>query len=353
MKIAVTADVHLKTREKSPERWNALANVLDQMKSEGIGILIIAGDLFDQESQNYSEFDEFCNQEKYTDSHVKFYLIPGNHDPSIKSRYFISNNIEVVNEPKIIKLGEKTINFFFIPYLPGKSIGEVLAEEKNSLPSLWILVGHGDYIAGLREPNLYEPGIYMPLTRNDIEYYNPAKVILGHIHKRMNLGKVHYPGSPCGLDINETGKRSFLIIDTDTLEIKEKLIDTDYIFLNETLISLPTTNEFDYMKNKILEMIRNWNISKDQISKARIRLKIKGYTSDKNKLLGVIKETLKDFTFYNNELPDLTEVSVFDDPERMTIIEKVRQEIEKIEWHNKITLKEDILEKALHIILRE
>ncbi|GAI17451.1 unnamed protein product, partial [marine sediment metagenome] len=34
MKIAVTADVHLKTKEKSPERWNALSNILDKMLSE-------------------------------------------------------------------------------------------------------------------------------------------------------------------------------------------------------------------------------------------------------------------------------------------------------------------------------
>ena len=36
-----------------------------------------------------------------------------------------------------------------------------------------------------QEINTYETtGVYMPLARSDIEYYNPSKVILGHIHKR-------------------------------------------------------------------------------------------------------------------------------------------------------------------------
>jgi len=33
MKIAVTANVYLKTKEKSPEGWNAISNILDKMLS--------------------------------------------------------------------------------------------------------------------------------------------------------------------------------------------------------------------------------------------------------------------------------------------------------------------------------
>ncbi len=353
MKIAITSDVHLKTKKESPERWNALRDILDKMLSENIKILIIAGDLFNEESQNYSDFDEFCRNPKYTGSHIKFYIIPGNHDPSIKQQYFTSDNITVFDKTTIFSLGEPPVTFSFIPYLPAKSMGEVLAENSKNLSGTWILIGHGDYTAGLRNPNPYEPGIYMPISRNDIQYYNPAKIILGHIHKRINFGKVYYSGSPCGLDINETGKRSFLILNTGTLEISEKAIDTDFIFFNETLISLPTANEFDYMKKKIEDMIDSWNINKNELSKVIIRLKIKGYSSDRSRLFEVIKKTLKDFTFYNHEEPDLTAVSIFNDPERITIVEKLKGEIEKLEWTDEIASKEDILEKALHKVLKE
>jgi hypothetical protein len=100
-------------------------------------------------------------------------------------------------------------------------------------------------------------------------------------------------------------------------------------------------------------MIDRWDINKNEIPKVRVRLKVKGYTSDKGRLLEVIKKNLKDFTFYNNEEPDLTGVSIFNDPERIIIVEKLNKEIEKLDLDSEITSKEDILEKALHIVLRE
>ncbi len=353
MKIAITADLHLKTREETPARWNALSNILDGMLSENINTLIIAGDLFDKESQNYSDFDKFCSKLEHEKSDVKIYIIPGNHDPSIKEEYFTSRNIKIFSKPEILIPANYPVVFFFIPYIPASSMGEVIAEHNKKLTGTWILIGHGDYAAGLRKPNPYEPGIYMPLTRNDIQYYNPARVILGHIHKKANLGKVYYPGSPCGLDINETGKRSFLILDPGTLEIKEKQIDSDLIFFNETIISLPVTSEFQYMKKEIGRMIEKWSISENDIPKVRLRLKVRGYTSNKKKLLEAIVAELKDFSFYNNEQPDLSEVSLFSDPEKIAIVENIKNEIDGLELKNEMLSGEDVLEKALNLIFKE
>ena len=47
MKIAVTADLHLTSRVRNPERYHALANILEQLADRKIDNLVIAGDLFD------------------------------------------------------------------------------------------------------------------------------------------------------------------------------------------------------------------------------------------------------------------------------------------------------------------
>ena len=357
MKIAITADIHLKTNKEYPERYNVLKNILDRLLEEDISSLIIAGDLFDIKSQDYSLFDELCKQEKY--SQIQFYVICGNHDLAISPKYFTAGNIKIFNEPEIMTFGDTGVNFFFIPYLLGKSMGEVIAGYKasheNAFSKIWVLIGHGDYLSGMRELNTYESGIYMPLGRSDIEYYEPAKVILGHIHKKMDIGKVHYAGSPCGMDINETGKKSFLILDSNNLDITAKTIDTDYIFFNETLIVLPTSNEFEDMKNKVTGLIKTWELSKNEIPKARIRLKVRGYTSDRKKLDSVLKEALCMFTFYNNEEPDTTEVLLFNDPERISIVERVKEKIGALEENLGYSQarKDNILEQALHIMLKE
>ena len=72
MKIAITADVHLRTEGEHPERYAALENILEQTRDIDIKHLIIAGDLFDTEFQNYSEFETLCT--KYDD--LDLFIIP-------------------------------------------------------------------------------------------------------------------------------------------------------------------------------------------------------------------------------------------------------------------------------------
>jgi len=428
MKIAITSDLHLKTgagdalkiqaqkkgqtsaktQLQNPERFNALKNILERLLQKNVRHLIIAGDLFDAESQNYSIFDRLCMEEEYRG--INFYIIPGNHDPAIDPKYFTAENIKVFNQPKIVTFGDSKVKFFFVPYMHGKSMGEVIAsysgksgnkynlnggnqqDSKTSGPGLpnqggtdtdfsdagpadsslppgtdfsgtglkgtWVLIGHGDYLSGIKEPNTYEKGIYMPLARSDIEYYAPAKVILGHIHKKMGIGKVLYPGSPCGMDINETGKRSFILLDLNDLGISEETVDTDVIFLSESLVVIPAEDESGYIRDRIAELVKKWGLGKEEISKARVRLKVSGYTSDKKELEKVIKQSLPAFTFYDGVGPDLSGVSVFNDPERISIVERVRNEIERLSGsggkNSILQLKKDmVLEQALHIILKE
>ena len=75
MTVALTADVHLRTKIDHPERYNALENILEQIEAEGIKILIIAGDLFDKDFRNYADFEKLCK--KHPD--VQLEIIPGNH----------------------------------------------------------------------------------------------------------------------------------------------------------------------------------------------------------------------------------------------------------------------------------
>ena len=353
MKIAITADVHLKTGQEYPERYNALKDMLEALVREDIRVLIVAGDLFDMGSQNYSVFDELCRDKKYAG--IDFHVIPGNHDLAISQKYFTAPNIRIYSEPELISFGDTGPGFFFIPYLAGKSMGEVIAKHKDSLPDRWVLVGHGDYLSGTRDPNNYESGVYMPLGRPDIEYYEPSRVILGHIHKKMETGKVSYPGSPCGMDINETGRRSFIILDTNDLSINERTVNSDYLFFSENLLALPTSNEFENIKNKIASFVKSWDLSKDEVSKARIRLKVKGYTSDKRMLEAAISKSLEGFKFYNDEGAGLSEVSIFNDLERISIVERVKEKVELLGRNcgypqEKVDL---ILEQALGIILKD
>jgi len=350
LKIAITADIHLSSRKDHPERYRALENILHQMLEDGINTLVIAGDLFNESNRNYREFETFCKREEY--KAVRFIIVPGNHDPNVSNKFIAADNVEVISEQGIKTFGSVATKFLFLPYKKEKEMGELIADFTEEFSdSKWVLIGHGDWIEGMYS-NPLEPGTYMPLTRTDLERFKPSTVILGHIHKPLDIGSVHYPGSPCPLDITETGKRRFLIIDSEDCSVISRPVDSDFIFFDESLIVIPAKDEEKYLRNQIKSKIEKWNIKQSEKSKVILRIKVSGYTSDKRRLMEILKDSFRGFVFYQNGEPDLSEVYVADDLERAEIADRVSKEIEKLEWMQALEepTKEQILLEALHVI---
>ncbi|MFQ5866183.1 MAG: exonuclease SbcCD subunit D, partial [bacterium] len=350
-KLAITADLHLTSHQEHPERFHALDNILEQMLSARIDKIIIAGDLFDEGSRNYAEFDNFCKNPKY--QRIQFLLIPGNHDARLNNQSVTAENVEIITEPKILTFDSNGLKFIFLPYKKDRTMGEEISGLASQLtPNDWVLIGHGDWSEGLQEPNPMEPGVYMPLTRTDLENFKPAQVVLGHIHKAMDSGSVHYVGSPCGLDITETGRRRFLVIDAESGTIKPQIVDSDFIFFNESLIILPLPDESAYIKEQIEAKIKNWGLKESEKSKVRLQFKVRGYTSNKRTLLETVEECLREYDFYQNRQPDISEVSISDDIERAEIAHRAAEWIKKLDWaiNHEQPDKDQILLQALHVI---
>ncbi|MFQ5751349.1 MAG: exonuclease SbcCD subunit D [bacterium] len=351
MKVAITADVHLTTRKDHPERFRALENILEQMFVADLRTLIIAGDLFDESSRNYAEFDQICKKKKYKGIH--FVIIPGNHDARLNNKSITAENVEILNQPTLKVFNSDELPFLFLPYQPDKTMGEFIAAQSSELPANnWVLISHGDWAEGIREPNPLEPGVYLPLTRMDIENYKPTTVVLGHIHKALDKARVHYVGSPCGLDITETGRRRFLIIDTENGDTTSQTVASDFIFVNESLIILPLKDEKMYVKNAMADILKKWDFQKDEIPRVRIQLKVRGYSSNKRVLLNTIKACLQGFTFYRDGEPDLSDVADADDVNRAEIANQVSARIAELNWLSGTEQpnKDQILLEALHVI---
>jgi len=349
-RIAVTADVHLRSRGEHPERFNALRDVMEKTHSLGIGALIIAGDLFDKNFQSYSEFEALCRE--FPDLHL--YIIPGNHDPGLQGRHIVSSNATIYSKPSSVELGSRP--FLFLPYTDGKTMGEVIADmgwKPSTEP--WALVGHGDFLGGTREPNPLEPGVYMPLLRADLQRFQPRVVLLGHIHDPPSHPTVHYPGSPCSLNISETGRRSFLVVDTEGWDVSSHPIDTDVLFFRETLVLVPHEQEAPRLRATVRERIRAWGISPSERDKVRIRVEASGYVRDRSAVAAVLEEEFSDFTFHKDEGPNYDRLSVSVDIQLNAIAEKVRASIQELEFSfgGDEPTEEDALHCALELIYSE
>lgn len=349
MKIAITADVHLTTRAQHPERFEALENLLADLRSQDITTLLIAGDLFDASRHNYAEFEQLCRDPENKDLHI--YVIPGNHDPAIDQRKIVADNLRIITTPTIHPFDGRPI--LFLPYQADETMGEALAPLADQLPPRqWVLVGHGDWAGGLRSPNPAEPGVYMPLTRQDIDMFQPARVFLGHIHAPMDAPPVHYAGSPCGLDISETGRRRYLVYDTLSGEVESCTITTPVLYYDETFVIVPANDEAAYLEQQIASRQRAWGLSAEEQASALIRVKVKGYSADRAALRATLQAAFAGYSFYKDQPPDIDDVHISDDLERHYIVEQVRTSLENlaISAGQVDPSADDILLKAMHIV---
>jgi len=253
MKIAFTADCHLTT----------------QCKDNDVQLLVIAGDLFDKDLPNFAEFEELYRSSRTGD--MATVIIPGNHDQQLSHKALLGEGLRVFSEPTLQLLNDSR-KILFLPYQENKTMGELIAPFAEELQGQrWVFVSHGDWTAGLNTPDPYEKGLYLPLTRTDLEIYQPELVFLGHIHLAQSDHNLYYPGSPCPLDISETGLRRFLILDTDRGEVKPYLVDSPLLYFDERFILLPSENGLDQLLIEINTRIKSWDLPKDWKNKTQDR----------------------------------------------------------------------------------
>ncbi len=328
MRISITADVHLRTRAENSERYNALEDIFEQTIAEGIENLLIAGDLFDKDFQNYSEFEHLC--EKY--STLQLHIIPGNHDSSISGKNIAGDNIHIYTDPTALEIHSTT--FLFIPYEEKAKMGEKIAAMEQEIDGKeWVLVAHGDYYGGVKEPNPLEPGTYMPLSKKDLGSFKPRTVLLGHIHKPHSpTNTVYYAGSPCGLDISEMGRRKFLVYDTAGRTIERRDVDTDVLYFNESFLIVPRSNEVPLLKKEIAKRIESWSIDPSDHPKVRVRVETRGYATDRRAVLKALDLGFGKFNYFKDEGPKIEELSVSSDDQLRAIAERTMKLINELDW---------------------
>jgi DNA repair exonuclease SbcCD nuclease subunit len=329
MKIGITADFHLTTKEKHPERRNALLDILNQCKQQDMEQLIIAGDLFDVSLPNHSEFESICKSSEY--SKIQLFIIPGNHDASISNKQIVAKNVHIFDQPTCEKLADNW-DVCFIPYREGQTMGKAISEIPGRASNRkWALVGHGDWFGSLDAPNPYEEAkIYMPLTRKEVELLKPDYVFLGHIHIPQKTGNVFYAGSPCPVTINETGYRRFLVLDTSSGNVENIRVNSDTVYFTARLLVMPTDDEQNQLLRQIEQCKRYWLIDERDFDRIKIRVEVVGYSNNRSALTPAIEKGFPEFHFL--EAPDISRVNTANDLDRNFIITKFEDELDHVDY---------------------
>ena len=348
MKLGMTADVHLTTCARHPERYNALESILVCLDELDITDLIIAGDLFDHNVQNLGEFEALCVRHKRVTLHV----IPGNHDPDLDATHIVAPNVRVYSEPTLVDLGQPIL---FVPYRSSTTMGEAVVPFQDQLAAqAWVLVGHGDYYGGSGQVNPYEPGTYMPLSRSDVERLRPRTVLLGHIHVPVDEAPIYYPGSPCGLDVTESGRRRFLVYDTSTSIVTAQPLVTDVLYFQESFMVLPREDEVQRLRREVQQRIVDWGVDDSEMSRIQVRVAAHGFCLDRKAITQILEDEFSGITSYKDAGPDVSKLFVSTNGEMEWLASQVEQLINQQDWTGALDSdapdRDQILEQALRVI---
>ena len=216
MKVLHIADVHLTSRAdrsaREAERVDRLLERLSQAVSEGVELLLIAGDLFDSPFES-----ESMTRRVFTalaELGIPVCIIAGNHDcaciGSVYTHTELPENLHLLQGDVF---ETDTYAVYGTSYTSRYETRRVLADFTVGDPDkINILLHHGDLVTAGVESE-YAPFTLAQLAESGADY-----VALGHIHKRINPDKAGrttyaYAGIPDGRGFDEEGEQGGWMLD--------------------------------------------------------------------------------------------------------------------------------------------
>jgi len=260
VKILHTADIHLKLEKD--ERWEALHEIIDIGREEGIDILVISGDFFDGTvdiERLRPELRKILSQAGF-----KTVIIPGNHDERLRKNIHLGENVHVLSRKPVDYYNYKDVRLIGIPFkrMSSEEVFKILRSLSNKLEAdkSNILLFHGelaDKYFHIEDFGNECDRRYMPLKLSYLRGLNIDYVLAGHYHKCFkvwpleNGGFFVYPGSPVSITKKEVGQRKINLLEVGDLP-KERSLDTFHYEERDIKLSpLEESNPIEYIKNTI------------------------------------------------------------------------------------------------------
>ncbi len=237
MFFAHIADTHLGYRqfnleEREKDFYSAFEESVDRMISEGVEVVLHAGDLFDEPRPPIKALVEAKKGiERLKAKGIRIVMIPGNHDIIMRKgsmaphALFDGVDVLTVDNPSVVM---DDVFIAGLPYLP-KSYRDVLTEKIDGLgeeaadfKSSILLLHQGT------DKHLFnQHEIKMEELPESFDYY-----AMGHIHSRIEErtlgGVLCYPGSTemwRGYEMDDWEKNGKGFLVSDTKDFKPKRID--------------------------------------------------------------------------------------------------------------------------------
>ena len=328
IRVVHTADLHLGSPFRAfPERaaclreeqLACLARLVSFCAEHRVHILLLAGDLFDAPlpaGQTVRTAAELFAS--IPDTAV--FIAAGNHDPA-----FIDSPYRTLPWPVNVHCFTDELTAVESAQLPVRVHGAgftATAAVRSLLPilpqpaatdRLNLLVLHGDLVTR------GQSSVYNPLSLEQLEHFGMDYTALGHRHDatammRSGRGSVAYSGCPLGRGFDETGQKSFRLLDFAETGagrmdnrwscVSELVIPGGRIF-HETAVPVGECTTHDEIADRILAQLKSAGMGNWPDNFCRILLR--GETDDSFAVLPALLQQRLDRELFFIEVIDETE----------------------------------------------
>lgn len=328
------------------EQRNAFRKMIEYSKENKIELLLIAGDLYEQEYVKESTI-HFINELFKEIPETQIFISPGNHDPYLKNSYYAtypwSENVHIFEGEKLEKVVLENTNIYGFGfsdfYCMNSPIIEMEIEDKEKTN---LLITHAslDGATNIGGENSFS---YQPIASTILKNKGFDYVALGHIHKRSSLegNTIIYPGSTISGGFDELGLHGMVVG-----EIENKKLTLEFVPLDEReFIELEKKMDSIFSFEELIEEINNLNIDIKKLCKLILTGK-RNFSIEINKLQEMIQNKqivkIKDKTKIKLDKSELKKLAN-EETLKGIFLKNMLEEIEKQPE------KEEIIEKAIEI----
>ena len=297
MKFVHAADLHLDSPLLALSRQDArqvervrratreaFERMIDLCVDQEVALLVLAGDLYDNDSPNM-QIAVFLRKQlrRLEQKGIRVVIITGNHDAGnkITSALALPANTRMLGEQK-----PETITFDDLPvrvaihgqsFRPGPITENLAASYPASLRGYYNVGLLHTSLAGSTDHDPYAPCTLEELTTHGYDYW-----ALGHIHKRAVLACnpfVIFPGNLQGRHAREVGPKGCFLVDVDDAgrTVSAEFVPLDVVRWHQTEVDLQDRSE-----SELVECIRSALIQTHRNSDGRpgaVRVVLTGRTS--------------------------------------------------------------------------
>jgi len=243
-KFLHAADIHLDSPLKGLEHYDeapveeirratrrALENLVQLAIDEQVGFVLLAGDLYDGDWNDFKTGLFFVAQmARLRDAAIPVYLIAGNHDAASKitKALRLPENVRMLwhNEPETVRLDELDVAIHGQSYAKAATTDDLSAAYPAPVPGAFNIGLLHTCATGREGHDRYAPCTVEGLRAKEYQYW-----ALGHVHKREVLCEdppILFPGNLQGRHVRESGPKGCTLVsvaDEHHVQVEPRSVD--------------------------------------------------------------------------------------------------------------------------------